>query len=294
MFLWILCIILSLIVLFLLYKIYTIHKALRDICALFDRHLIMDTNTLITVSSGDRHIKKLAGKLNEELKVLHGQRRKYLQGDQALKEAVTNISHDLRTPLTAVSGYLELLAKEELSEDAARYLSCIRNRTKALKSLSEELFRYTISLRGEKMTLESLDIRTVLEESLLDLYGEMVQKEMEPEVQLPEVPVIRQLNRTALSRIFTNILQNALKYGTSPLSISLDETGEILFRNPAPSLDQVQVGKLFNRYFTVENGKNSTGLGLSIAKTLVQEMKGEIHAEYKENRLSIRILFPKR
>ena len=229
MFLWILCIILSLIVLFLLYRIYTIYKILRDICALFDRHLIMDTNTLITVSSGDRHIKKLAGKLNEELKVLHGQRRKYLQGDQALKEAVTNISHDLRTPLTAVSGYLELLAKEELSEDAARYLSCIRNRTEALKSLSEELFRYTISLRGEKMTLESLDIRTVLEESLLDLYGEMVQKEMEPEVQLPEVPVIRQLNRTALSRIFTNILQNALKYGTRPLSISLDETGEILF-----------------------------------------------------------------
>lgn len=214
-----------------------------------------------------------------------------MQGDQELKDAVTNISHDLRTPLTAVSGYLELLDKEELKEDAARYLSCIRNRTEALKSLTEELFRYTTSLSAEKMTLEPLDIRTVLEESLLCLYGAMVQKEMVPEVQIPEVPVIRQLNRPALLRIFSNILQNALKYGEGALSVSLQESGEILFSNPAPSLDPVQVQKLFNRFFTVENAKNSTGLGLSIAKTLVQEMQGEITAEYKKNRLSIRILF---
>ncbi len=291
MFFRILCVILFLVILILLYKIYTVKKALRDICALFDKHLTADTNTLITVSTGDRHIRKLAAHLNDELAALRSQRRKYMKGDQALKDAVTNISHDLRTPLTAVSGYLELLDKEELNKDAARYLSCIRNRTEALKSLTEELFRYTTSLSAEKMTLEPLDIRTVLEESLLCLYGAMVQKEMVPDVQIPEVPVIRQLNRPALSRVFSNILQNALKYGEGALSVSLQESGEILFSNPAPSLDPVQVQKLFNRFFTVENAKNSTGLGLSIAKTLVQEMQGEITAEYKKNRLSIRILF---
>ena len=104
MFFQILCMILSLILIILLSKIYIMQKTLEEICDLFAIHLTEDTNTLITVSSGDKHIRKLAAKLNEELKTLRRQRRKYLQGDLELKEALTNISHDLLTPLTAISG----------------------------------------------------------------------------------------------------------------------------------------------------------------------------------------------
>lgn len=292
MFPWILCIALSLVIVILALKIYTVEKALSEICSLLREHLAADTNTLITVSCGDKHIRKLAAKLNEELKILRSQRRKYMQGDQELKEAVTGISHDLRTPLTAISGYLELLKQEDKSETAAVYLSYIENRTETLKSLTEELFRYTVALSAEKMEPEPVDIRSVLEESLLDFYGEMSNRGISPSLSITEQPVIRQLNRPALSRVFNNILQNALKYGDGDLSVTLRETGEILFGNTASSLDQVQVGKLFHRFFTVESARNSTGLGLSIAKMLVEEMQGSITAEYKEGKLCIRILFP--
>ncbi len=274
MFFQILCMILSLILIILLSKIYIMQKTLEEICDLFAAHLTEDTNTLITVSSGDKHIRKLAAKLNEELKTLRRQRRKYLQGDLELKEALTNISHDLRTPLTAISGYLELLEKEEKSETAERYLSYIGNRTEALKSLTEELFRYTVALSAEEMKLEPVDIRSVLEESLLDFYSEFADRGISPVLSITEQPVIRPLNRPALSRVFENILQNALKYGDGDLSVTLYKTGEILFCNTASSLDQVQAGKLFQRFFTVENARNSTGLGLSIARMLVEEMRG--------------------
>ena len=292
MFPWILCIVLSLFIIVLILKIYTIQKALDEICLLFREHLAADTNTLIRISSKDRHVRKFAAEINEELKVLRSLRCRYRQGDQELKEAVTNISHDLRTPLTAISGYLELLKQEEKSSAAKRYLSFIENRTEALISLTEELFRYTFALSAGKMELEPVDIRSVLEESLLDFYREMTDRNISPVLSVTEHPVIRRLNRPALSRIFCNLLQNALKYGDGDLSVSLNEAGEILFANSASSLDQVQVGKLFHRFFTVENARNSTGLGLSIAKILVEEMQGSIHAEYKEGKLCIRLIFP--
>ncbi len=291
MFPWILSAVLLFVIVILSFKIYTIWKSMDEICLSFREHLAEDTNTLITVSSGDRHVRRLAADINEELRILRRQRRKFMQGDQELKEAVTNISHDLRTPLTAISGYLELLEKEEKSETVTRYLAFIENRTEALKSLTEELFRYTVASSSEKMKLEAVDIRTVLEECLLNFYGEMERKGITPEIHMTDHAVIRQLNASALSRIFGNILQNALKYSDGDLSVTLKGSGEILFSNTASCLDQVQTGKLFNRFFTVENARNSTGLGLSIAKMLVEEMGGKISAAYGENRLSILIRF---
>ena len=288
----ILCAVLSIAVIILVLKIYTVQRALKEISTQLGEHLSADTNKLLTVSFGDKHIRRLAAALNEDLKVLRSQRRKYMQGDQELKEAVTNISHDLRTPLTAISGYLELLKQEEKSEAVAGYLSFIENRTETMKSLTEELFRYAVALSAGKMKLEPLDIRSVLEESLLDFHGEMTKKGISPSLSITEHPVIRRLNRPALSRIFSNILQNALKYSDGDLSVTLSETGEILFCNAASSLDQVQVKKLFHRFFTVENARNSTGLGLSIAKMLAEEMQGNIAAEYQNGKLRIRVSFP--
>lgn len=136
-----------------------------------------------------------------------------------------------------------------------------------------------------------MDIRSVLEESLLDFYSEFADRGISPVLSITEQPIIRPLNRPALARVFGNILQNALKYGDGDLSVALYEIGEILFCNTASSLDQVQVGKLFQRFFTVENARNSTGLGLSIARMLVEEMRGIIHAEYREKKLYIRVNF---
>jgi signal transduction histidine kinase len=209
-----------------------------------------------------------------------------------LKEAVTNISHDLRTPLTAICGYLDLLNKEEKSEEVERYLSIIKNRTEALKRLTEELFRYSyISSTSNNIVLENTDINSILEDSISAYYAALKNSGIIPDITIPEQKIRRRLDRSALSRVFGNIINNAIKYSKGDLIILLKETGEIVFTNTSPLLDEVQVGKLFDRFYTVESANKSTGLGLSISKTLVEQMNGTITAIYVDSKLSIHIKF---
>lgn len=102
---------------------------------------------------------------------------------------------------------------------------------------------------------------------------------------------MRRLNQAALSRVFGNILNNAVKYSDGDLDISLSDDGKFIFSNTAISLDEVQVGKLFDRFYTVEAARRSTGLGLAIAKTLVEQMNGKIEANYKNKKISIFVSF---
>lgn len=275
----------------LLIKIRMMQKSADEIRKIFGECLLEDTNMQITVSSGDRHIRRLAADINRELKLLRAQRRRYQQGDRELKEAVTNISHDLRTPLTAINGYLELLEEEEKSEAAKRYLSCIKNRTEAMKGLTEELFCYTIVRAEEPKKKEETDISGVLEESLLSFYGAMVSKGIVPEIQVPDKKIIRNVNKASLVRVFGNIISNMIKYSEGEMKVKLLENGEMHFSNKAPKLQAVQVEKLFDRFFTVEDARISTGLGLSIAKTLTEEMGGSIRAEYRKETLTIFLIF---
>lgn len=205
-------------------------KGTDEIRKIFRECLFEDTNAQITVSSGDRYIRRLAADINRELKLLRRQRQKYQQGDMELKEAVTNISHDLRTPLTAISGYLELLEEEEKSKAVKRYLSCIKNRTEAMKDLTEELFCYTIIRSEEPKKKEKTDISSVLEESLLSFYGAMVSKGIVPEIQMPDKKIIRNVNKASLVRVFGNIISNMIKYSEGEMKVELLENGEMHFR----------------------------------------------------------------
>ena len=285
--------ILVIVILVLSIKLHLMHRVALEIEEAFAHRLATDTNTLIDISSRDPYMRKLAASINQQLRLLRRQRHQYLHGDQELKEAVTNISHDLRTPLTAICGYLDLLEGEEKSENVTRYLSYIQERTQALKVLTEELFRYSvITSTAEDLALESVSVKAVLEESIAGFYGAFTQRGITPVIRLPEAPVIRTLNREALARIFSNLLNNALKYSDGDLEIILSEHGEIAFTNTAYGLDEIQVGKLFDRFFTVEAARNSTGLGLSIAKILAERMNGSITARYQDNKLSIHVYFP--
>lgn len=274
-----------------LVKIFRLRKGIREITSAFSDRLTSDTNTLIDISTRDRTVCRLAASINEQLRLLRKQRHRYLSGDRELKEAVTNISHDLRTPLTAICGYLDLMEREEHSPETARYLSLIAERTETMKQLTEELFRYSVILSTDELTTEPVNIRAVLEESIAAFYAPLTERKITPTIDLPETAVFRNLNKAALSRIFGNILNNALKYSGGDLEIRMDESGTISFTNTAVSLDEVQVGRLFERFFTVETGRNSTGLGLAIAKTLVEQMGGSITATYRETKLTVSIQF---
>ena len=286
-----LCGVLLIAVLILCVKVYLLQRAMDELAGRVGELLSTDTNVLLSLSSRDRHARKLATELNRHLRELRDQRRRFRHGDRELKEAVTNISHDLRTPLTAICGYLDLLEREEKSPAAERYLPLIAGRAEAMKQLTEELFRYSVILSAEEMNLEPVNIISALEESVAGFYGPLKDRGIEPVISLPEEPVIRQLDRRLLARVFGNVLNNALKYSGGDLAITVTGDGTLTFTNAAPGLDEVQVGRLFDRFFTVEAGRNATGLGLSIAKTLVERMGGIIGASYDEGRLTISIRF---
>lgn len=275
----------------LLAKIWIMRKSAKEIGAAFHNRLTNDTNTLIDISSRDSELVKLAEDMNGELRLLRSERHRFQLGDRELKEAVTNLSHDLRTPLTAITGYLDLLDREEKSEAIENYLLRIRNRTEAMSALTEELFRYSVVTSVQSFKPERMDLVRALEESLISFYGAMTAKGIKPIIRLPEVPVWRNLDKTAVHRILSNIISNSIKYTDGDLTVRMDENGTMVFANTADNLDPVTVGRLFDRFYTVEAARNSTGLGLSIAKELTERMGGHISAEYQDNKIIVQLVF---
>ncbi len=287
------CIISFIIIGVLLVRICLLKKAAREIGQELAYSLSHETNNLIAVSTRDKSMRRLAGQINEELRLLRAERRRFQQGDLEMKEAVTNISHDLRTPLTAVCGYLALFEEEEMSQAARRYLEIIKERTGSMRELTEELFGYTTVTAGfSGQEPEELSLGGILEESISAYYPVLAGCGIVPCISIPEEKVVRRCNKKALSRVLENILSNAVKYSDGDLRITLTRTGDIFFENHAQGLDEVQVSRLFNRFYTVETARPSTGLGLSIARSLMEQMNGVIDAVYRDSVLSIRIGLP--
>lgn len=290
---WLICAALAAIVLVLCVRLYLLQKSLDDIAAQLGERLSSDTNTPIFLPTRDAHARRLAAELNAQLKELRRLRQRYENGDRELKEAVTNVSHDLRTPLTAICGYLELLDKGDKTREQARYLALISDRAEAMRRLTEELLRYSVAASLEDdLVLEPVDLNGAVEEAVASFYGALMEGGVTPSVSLPEKRVARNLDRAALSRILGNLLANALKYSAGDLEVALDEDGAITLSNAATKLDEVQVGRLFDRFYTVETGRHSTGLGLSIAKALTERLSGTIAARYEDGRLRVELRFP--
>lgn len=290
---WMIAGIMAIFIVILIIKIYIMRKSAEEIIQSFKDRLSDETNTLIDISSGDRYMRRLANEINIQLKKLRALRHRYKHGDEKLKNAITNISHDLRTPLTAISGYTELLEKEESTEAAKRYIGIIKNRTEIMKKLTEELFVCMLPVSGEnEIKKEAVVINCILEDCIAAFYTDFCKHNIEPVIHMPEIKVVRHMDSDALSRIFSNLINNAIKYSDGDLEIDLYESGEIVFSNAAHRLNELYVSKLFDRFYTVETGSRGTGLGLYIVKTLVENMNGKISAKYEAGRLNISVMLP--
>ena len=273
-------------------KVYFLHRSAEEIAKAFHDIRMSDTNTLISVSSRDPYMRRLAADINLELRLLRKERRRCQQGDLELKEAVAGLSHDLRTPLTALIGYLE-------SSGAGGK----RRNGQALPFADPQPDRGAEGSDGGAVPVQCGRVLPGAASGacgcgrgaggkLLSFYGVMQEKGIEPVIHLPEAPVCRSLDISAVNRIFSNIVSNALKYSDGDFFVCMDLDCGISFINTAQNLNAVAVGRMFDKFYTVEANRNSTGLGLSIAKILTERMGGSIEAEYSEGKLRIRIRFP--
>ncbi len=283
---------LFIIAVFLAVKLYLLKKTAREITVSFEEVINKDTNTGIRISGRDKDMRELTDSINKQLIELRKQYLQYNLGNSELKNAITNMAHDIRTPLTAIYGYLDMIENTDDPEKKSKYISIIRERTEIMKQLTEELFQYSMVVSDDKeLELEDVFVNQVLEESISSFYPALTEKNIVPEINICSEKIYRRLNKQALSRIFANLLNNAVKYSDGDLKIKLLPTGEIIFENTAKALSSVKAEQLFDRFFTVKTSSNSTGLGLSIAKNLMERMNGNITADYKDNMLKINIWF---
>lgn len=271
-------------------KLYFLKKSIKEIHISLSRILKTDTNQLLTISSADKEMKLFVNDLNKELQNLRKEKLEYQNGNQELKKIVTNISHDIRTPLTAIQGYVDLLKKN--TEKQEEYIQIIEKKTEELTLLTDQLFDFSTTMDvGIKIKKEKCCINEILEEVLANMYPIFKEKQMNPKLEICKQKIYRNLDKNSINRIFENILSNVCKYGEGDFKVTLDSKGVITFSNKATSLDEITVQKIFDRYFTVENAKKSTGLGLSISKQLVELNGGTISAKCVKENLSIKICF---
>ncbi len=277
----------------LILKIYMMKKSVREIRTDFSERSNLDTNTLIGVSSQDKDIRGLANDMNHTITKLRKSYHRYNEGDQELKNAITNISHDIRTPLTAICGYLALMKKIDSSDEMKRYINIIDERSQHMKKLTEELFAYSLIMNADDtVELEDVSLNKTLEDCIMEYYAALTERGITPTIDITENKIIRKLDKTHIDRAISNVISNAIKYSDGDFDIKLTDDGTMIFSNKASGMTSVEAARLFDRFYTVETGRNSTGLGLSIARTFVEQMGGEIGAEYKDGRLIIKMAFP--
>lgn len=253
-------------------------------------------NARVTLTGPNKQMECLISLINERLeneKLIEAQ---YENKDRQLRQSIANISHDLRTPLTSIMGYLQLMEDETLQVEKRRqYGEIVKKRAGALESLIDGFYELSrIEAHEYQLELQSINLSAVLCELVASFYNDFTNRALEPIIQIDESlpPIIA--DEQAVHRIFNNLIQNILKYGTGHLEINLRQEGDAIvseFINETTQLKEEDVKDLFERFFTADRmrtGQN-TGLGLAITKKLVQQMGYQIDAALKEERLIIRI-----
>lgn len=284
-------VVLSILVITLVLRVVTTNIEIRNIIRDLEDITEKDTNILLTTSSGDKSIKSLVDSLNKELKKLLSIKREYSKGVFDVKNSAENIAHDIRTPLTVIKGYVDLLEEEDLSEEGKKCLEIIKGRTRYMKEMTDELF-LSLSMKSRGvLSLFDIDAKSVLEEALVSFYNEFKKKGMTPSIITPNDKVILKADSKALYRVYSNIISNALKYGEGEFNVQMDEKGNITFSNYAPNMDSVEANKLLDRYYTISDAKASSGIGLSISNEILQEMGGELKVRLDNKRLYISIIY---
>lgn len=216
--------------------------------------------------------------------------------EEEIRHSIANISHDLRTPLTSIIGYIQLLKDEDISTgERKEYLEIVERRTKKLEGLISSFYELS-RLDGNEyiFNLKSISLEKLLCDNIALYYNDFIIKNIEPKIEIEEkLPNIIS-DSNAVSRIFSNLIGNALKHGEGFIKIVLKKEENNLvteFINSAPALSEENTEKIFDRFFTADKSRNdkNTGLGLAITKGLVEKMGNEIIAKINEGNLAIKI-----
>ena len=283
---------LCILVFILIVYIAFIQKQLRSINRQLDKRLSENTRQPLTIDLFSKTINQLAININRCLKLEEKQRLEGIREQKQFKELISNISHDLRTPLTAIKGYQQLLEKETLSNTQLEKLHTAQKYTDELGDLIEHFFEYSylITARVEP-SLEKINLTNLAIDCVLSYIGIFEEKNIS--VNIEETPPIYVLgDKNMLTRVIENLLNNCAKHSLGDIDVKIESKSKarITFINPVNPNININVDKLFHRFYTGDSTRNkSTGLGLSIVEFLVEQMNGNVGAylDTKSNKIAI-------
>ncbi len=262
----------------------------RQICEITRQ---IDEDRKLRISLSNKYIEKLAGTLNEKNYLEQVTKIQIIQEKEQLKQYIANISHDIRTPLTSIQGYLVLLKGCESKEEQEHYISIIQTKADYLTELLQVFYDLSLIDREDYiLEVEKLDINRIVTNCLIDKYNEL--KELGPIIKIENSPVWITGNTIACKRIIENLITNTIRYSNAYIEIVIDANGIFTVKNTTSELKNVDVNMLFQKFYTVDTSRSNgnTGLGLYIVKELLDKIDGGIkEVNYKNNILTISVYF---
>lgn len=259
---------------------------------------IKDTNQLLTVLARQKDILTLVNILNNHLNENRHSMIQIKRLNKNFRDSITNISHDLRTPLTTAGGYVQMLQGDVTKEERQEYLSIVLERQNTVKKLLEQLFEY-VRIESGEIVYESVkvDAKAIFIDVLAMYYNDFFEKGLEPTVIIPSKPCMINGDEQGLKRIFSNILFNAITHGSGDYHFEIEESDEYIFKfsNRSEYMEEEDLNYIFDRFYTKDKSRNkkTTGLGLSIAKEIVKQLDGKINAYYNDGIFLITVSFPR-
>lgn len=288
--------ILILIIVILSFRLYLYRRQLSSIRKQVEFIRENETNMELSITIHQKEWNSLIVSLNKLLKDIKRCKYVTLNQENLFKQTITSVSHDLRTPLTSASGYIQMLYKGGLDEEKQKeYIQIIQNRINSVTVMLNQLFEYTrLESNVYELDYERIDLNGIVCDIISMFYDELVQSKIEPDIQIEEGPVWVFGDSLAWIRIIENIISNAIKYGENWIGILLQkEDNGIYLRisNRTSTIEQKDVEYIFERFYTTDlsKTKKSTGLGLAIAKEFAIRMGGTIEAELNDDIFAISI-----
>lgn len=256
-----------------------------------------DSNTRLSVSVRLNPVVRAARAINGRLDQTRQQTLDTRKAGQELQNTMAALSHDIRTPLAAACGHLELLRTESDPDARARRLDTVEQRLHDLESLLDEMFLYTRLNAGEQMPM---DLRPVvlwpaLCEVLAALYPQLEAAGLEPRLAFTDKSAAVLADPDALDRVLRNLVTNAVQHAAGGLTITQTADGLVL-ENQVTDPSAIDPAHLFDRFWRADSarrsGRGGAGLGLAIVRQLTEEMNGQVYAELEGDTLRIRLSLP--
>jgi signal transduction histidine kinase len=285
-------IILSCVIIFLVVRILLLKRIIKSIT---HRLFYGNYENPVTFSLVDKDVIELGKVINKGIEYHNMQVIEITKKEATLKDMILNISHDLRTPLTAIMGYIQLLQESDMGEDEQKYVNIIMGKSKDLSQLVSDFYELSmIESAGIEPLYQEIDLVETLTNHLLSYADLLEARQIEPEIIKDNSIVNISADELMLKRVFNNLIANAIKYSKKTLKIYIETNDfvKVTFENDIveTSLD---VNKIFDKFYTGNSARmnGNTGLGLYIAKELMNKMGGEIFAKLNEDKLQIILLF---